>query len=93
MNKTPEEIKQTIILGVITKELKSDIDITRQVNLAKAITQEYAAQCQADNAELKHTKEDMYKMYVQGRQDSHLDFYPEKHAKETYDELFTSLNK
>jgi len=49
--KTPEEIKQTIILGVITKELKSDIDITRQVNLAKAITKEYAAQCQADNAD------------------------------------------
>ena len=33
-------------------------------------------------------KEQMCKMYVQGRKDNHLDYYPEKHAKETYDEFF-----
>ena len=26
--------------------------------------------------------------YIQGRKDNHLDYYPEKHAKETYDEMF-----
>ena len=33
-------------------------------------------------------KQQMCKMYVQGRNDNHLDYYPEKHAKETYDEFF-----
>jgi hypothetical protein len=33
-------------------------------------------------------KEQLCKMYVQGRKDNHLDYYPEKHAKETYDEMF-----
>jgi hypothetical protein len=33
-------------------------------------------------------KEQLCKMYVQGRKDNHLDYYPEKHAKETYDEFF-----
>ena len=33
-------------------------------------------------------KEQMCKMYVTGRNDNHLDYYPEKHAKETYDEFF-----
>jgi hypothetical protein len=37
---------------------------------------------------LKKEKEQMCKMYVQGRNDNHLDYYPEKHAKETYDEFF-----
>lgn len=37
---------------------------------------------------LEKEKEQLYKMYVQGRKDSHLDYYPEKHAKETYDEFF-----
>jgi len=33
-------------------------------------------------------KEQLCKMYVQGRNDNHLDYYPEKHARETYDEFF-----
>jgi hypothetical protein len=33
-------------------------------------------------------KEQLCKMYVQGRKDNHLDYYPEKHANETYDEMF-----
>ena len=33
-------------------------------------------------------KEQLCKMYVQGRNDNHLDYYPEKHAKETYNEMF-----
>ena len=33
-------------------------------------------------------KEQLCKMYVQGRKDNHLDYYPEKHAEETYDEMF-----
>jgi len=37
---------------------------------------------------LPKEKEQMCKMYVQGRNDNHLDYYPEKHAKETYDEFF-----
>lgn len=28
------------------------------------------------------------KMYEQGRKDNHLDYYPEKHAKETYVEFY-----
>jgi len=35
-------------------------------------------------------KEQLCKMYVQGRNDGHLDYYPEKHAKETYDEFFNN---
>jgi hypothetical protein len=33
-------------------------------------------------------KEQLCKMYVQGRNDNHLDYYPIKHAKETYNEFF-----
>jgi hypothetical protein len=33
-------------------------------------------------------KEHLCEMYIQGRNDYHLDYYPEKHAKETYDEMF-----
>ena len=33
-------------------------------------------------------KEQLCKMYVQGRKDNHLDYYPEKHANETYNEMF-----
>jgi hypothetical protein len=39
---------------------------------------------QAKEMEKKHLCE----MYIQGRNDYHLDYYPEKHAKETYDEMF-----
>jgi predicted house-cleaning noncanonical NTP pyrophosphatase (MazG superfamily) len=35
-----------------------------------------------------HTKEEMCQMYVQGRQDNYLDYFPEKHAKETYHLMF-----
>lgn len=38
---------------------------------------------------LEKEKEQLCKMYVQGRNDNHLDYYPEKHAKETYNELFS----
>ena len=37
---------------------------------------------------LEKEKEQLCKMYVQGRKDNHLDYYPEKHAKETYNEFF-----
>ena len=33
-------------------------------------------------------KEQLCQMYIQGRKDNHLDYYPEKHAKETYNETF-----
>ena len=33
-------------------------------------------------------KEQLCDMYIQGRKDNHLDYYPEKHAKETYDEIY-----
>ena len=33
-------------------------------------------------------KQQLCKMYVQGRKDNHLDYYPEKHANETYNEMF-----
>jgi len=33
-------------------------------------------------------KEQLCQMYIQGRKDTHLDYYPEKHAKETYNEIF-----
>jgi hypothetical protein len=36
----------------------------------------------------KIEREQLCKMYVQGRNDNHLDYYPEKHAKETYEEFF-----
>lgn len=38
-------------------------------------------------------KRQMCKMYIQGRNDNHLDYYPEKHAKETYDEFFNQTLK
>ncbi len=37
---------------------------------------------------LKLEKEQLCKMYVQGRKDYHLDYYPEKHANETYNETY-----
>lgn len=37
---------------------------------------------------IEQEKMQLCKMYVQGRNDNHLDYYPEKHAKETYDEMF-----
>ena len=33
-------------------------------------------------------KEQLCQMYIQGRKDNHLDYYPEKHANETYNETF-----
>ena len=33
-------------------------------------------------------KEQLCQMYIQGRKDNHLDYYPEKHANETYKETF-----
>ena len=33
-------------------------------------------------------KKQLCDMYIQGRKDNHLDYYPEKHAKETYDEIY-----
>lgn len=33
-------------------------------------------------------KQHLCKMYIQGRNDSHLDYYPQKHANETYIEFF-----
>jgi hypothetical protein len=42
---------------------------------------------------LPKEKEQMCKMYIQGRKDFHLDYYPEKHAKETYDGLFVREQK
>jgi len=37
---------------------------------------------------LELEKEQLCKIYVQGRNDNHLDYYPEKHARETYNEFF-----
>lgn len=33
-------------------------------------------------------KRQLCDMYIQGRKDNHLDYYPEKHANETYNEMF-----
>ena len=33
-------------------------------------------------------KRQLCDMYIQGRKDNHLDYYPEKHAQETYNEFF-----
>ena len=33
-------------------------------------------------------REQLCKMYIQGRKDNHLDYYPKKHANETYVEFF-----
>lgn len=33
-------------------------------------------------------KRQLCDMYIQGRKDNHLDYYPEKHANETYNEFF-----
>lgn len=33
-------------------------------------------------------REQLCKMYIQGREDNHLDYYPKKHANETYVEFF-----
>jgi len=33
-------------------------------------------------------KEQLCQMYIQGRKDNHLDYYPEKHANDTYNEFF-----
>jgi hypothetical protein len=38
---------------------------------------------------LPEERASMEKMYVNGRKDSHLDYYPDKHARETFDETFT----
>ena len=43
---------------------------------------------QMEKALIEEEKMQLCKMYVQGRNDNHLDYYPEKHAKETYDEFF-----
>jgi hypothetical protein len=37
---------------------------------------------------LEKEKNQLCKMYIQGRNDKHLDYYPEKHANEIYNELF-----
>ena len=37
---------------------------------------------------IEKEKQQLCDMYIQGRKDNHLDYYPEKHAKETYDEMF-----
>ena len=37
---------------------------------------------------LEKEKDQLCEMYVQGRMDAHLDYYPEKHAKETYNQFF-----
>ena len=42
---------------------------------------------------LKEEKEQLCLMYVQGRNDNHLDDYLIKHASETYDELFINIIK
>ena len=39
LNMITEEILENLILGHIAKELKDEIQIGRQINLAKAITQ------------------------------------------------------
>jgi hypothetical protein len=41
-----------------------------------------------DTELLEVEKQQMCRMYVKGRKDGHLDYYPEKHALETYNELF-----
>lgn len=49
--------------------------------------------CFNSRAEVKgvaYSAEQMEQMYIQGRNDNHLDWYPEKHAKETLIELFGS---
>lgn len=33
-------------------------------------------------------KRQLCDMYIQGRKDNHLDYYPEKHANETYNQIF-----
>ena len=37
---------------------------------------------------MEKERRQLCRMYIQGRKDHHLDFYPEKHAKETYNEFF-----
>jgi len=37
---------------------------------------------------LDQEKMQLCKMYIQGRKDNHLDYYPIKHANETYNEFF-----
>lgn len=42
-----------------------------------------------DNTMLEVEKEQLCEMYVKGRSDISLDYYPTKHALETYNETFT----
>lgn len=41
-----------------------------------------------DSQMLAIEKEQLCEMYIKGRKDSPLDWYPEKHAKETYSQTF-----